>query len=75
MTVTLSPFPASTVGLLPSLKQRCPRAGCATEAGRVELSVRPVEHLLIFECPSCGYEVRETSSGMRADFEISRRQS
>lgn len=57
------------VGLLPSLKDKCPRRNC-----RAQMSVRPEEHCIVFECPSCGYSARETNSGMRADFENQRAQ-
>lgn len=54
------------IGHMPSTKLRCPR----TESCGAEMSCRPVEHMLVFECPGCGYECIETNSGMRADFDI-----
>jgi predicted RNA-binding Zn-ribbon protein involved in translation (DUF1610 family) len=53
------------IGHMPSAKGKCARISC-----RAEMTCRPVEHMLVFECPACGYECRETSSGMRADFEL-----
>lgn len=53
------------IGHLPSLKDKCPKC-------RAMMQPRPVEHTIVYQCAGCGYEAKETSSGMRADWELAK---
>jgi Zn ribbon nucleic-acid-binding protein len=50
--------------VIPSLGNRCPKKNC----GYVMQQTR-VEHVEVSTCV-CGYSVRETNAGMRAEFEM-----
>lgn len=70
MTITLAPN-AIAVHAYSYHGETCPR--CAHRGADVKMAARADEHMIVTTCPSCDYEVRDTSAGMRAAYRLSRR--